>query len=101
MRSKIEIHKVNKTFIQNDSEATEVLKDIDLDIREGEFICLLGHSGCGKAKLISTEISFPVPLLIKALFFRIIVFSPGLPWKKTSDTALRTKKKAKRNVSEN
>ena len=53
MQSKIEISNVNKTFTQNNgSEATEVLKDINLNIEEGEFICLLGHSGCGKSTLL-------------------------------------------------
>lgn len=52
MQSKIKIQKVNKTFIQNNNETIEVLKDINLDIQEGEFICLLGHSGCGKSTLL-------------------------------------------------
>ena len=29
------------------------MKDINLDIREGEFICILGASGCGKSTLLS------------------------------------------------
>jgi len=29
------------------------LKDIDLDIAEGEFISLIGHSGCGKSTLLN------------------------------------------------
>lgn len=28
------------------------LKDINLEIREGEFICFLGPSGCGKTTLL-------------------------------------------------
>ena len=42
MGSKIEIRGVNKNFIQDGNEITEVLKDINLEIKEGEFICLLG-----------------------------------------------------------
>ena len=30
----------------------EVLKDINLEIREGEFIAIVGHSGCGKSTLL-------------------------------------------------
>ena len=29
------------------------LKDIDLEIAEGEFISLIGHSGCGKSTLLN------------------------------------------------
>ena len=51
MGNKIEIKNVNKNFFGG-TEATEVLKDINLSIEEGEFICLLGHSGCGKSTLL-------------------------------------------------
>src|SRR5262245_26986208 len=30
-----------------------VLKDLDLDIRDGEFLVLLGPSGCGKSTLLN------------------------------------------------
>ncbi len=30
------------------------LKDIDLEIRRGEFLCVLGPSGCGKSTLLKT-----------------------------------------------
>ncbi|MHC9293672.1 ABC transporter ATP-binding protein [Mycobacterium sp. LTG2003] len=33
--------------------ATEVLRDFDLDIREGEFLSLLGPSGCGKSTFLN------------------------------------------------
>ena len=29
-----------------------VLRDIDLDVRQGEFVCFLGPSGCGKTTLL-------------------------------------------------
>ena len=34
------------------SDAVLVLKDIDLDIRQGEFVSILGPSGCGKSTLL-------------------------------------------------
>ncbi len=34
--------------------STEVLKDIDLDVAEGEFIVFVGPSGCGKSTLLRT-----------------------------------------------
>ncbi len=32
---------------------TEVLRDINLEVREGEFVCILGPSGCGKSTLLN------------------------------------------------
>jgi nitrate/nitrite transport system ATP-binding protein len=31
----------------------QALKDIDLNVRKGEFITLIGHSGCGKSTLLN------------------------------------------------
>ncbi len=38
-------------------EEFEVLKDIDLDVRKGEVLCIVGESGSGKSTLIRTIIS--------------------------------------------
>lgn len=49
---KIEIKDVNFDYIDKKSKY-EALKDINLNIRQGEFICILGASGCGKSTLLS------------------------------------------------
>ena len=38
-----------------------MLEDINLDVIEGEFVCLLGPSGCGKSTLLSTMAGFLSP----------------------------------------
>ncbi|MEP1328693.1 ABC transporter ATP-binding protein [Pseudophaeobacter sp.] len=43
---------VNKGFGQGTSRA-EVLKDINLDVEEGEFLAILGFSGSGKSTLMN------------------------------------------------
>jgi sn-glycerol 3-phosphate transport system ATP-binding protein len=43
----IEIHQISKSFGQ-----TEVLTNVDLDIKAGTFTILLGPSGCGKTTLL-------------------------------------------------
>jgi len=43
----IELYKVSKSY-----GAIEVLKDINLTVREGEFISIRGKSGVGKTTLL-------------------------------------------------
>jgi NitT/TauT family transport system ATP-binding protein len=35
------------------AQAINVLEDINLDVRDGEFVCLVGPSGCGKSTLLN------------------------------------------------
>ncbi|MBI5648902.1 MAG: ABC transporter ATP-binding protein [Chloroflexi bacterium] len=49
---KLEIRGVSKTF-QSKRGSLTAFDPIDLDIREGEFVCLLGPSGCGKSTLLN------------------------------------------------
>lgn len=48
----IEFHNVSKSFGEG-TKTTHVLKDIDLTIKDGEFLVLLGFSGTGKTTLIN------------------------------------------------
>lgn len=47
----LHIKGLNKSFSVG-SEAVPVLNNINLDIKEGEFISIIGHSGCGKSTLL-------------------------------------------------
>jgi nitrate ABC transporter ATP-binding subunit len=48
----LEISRLHKTFPTPKGPLT-VVKDFDLKIRKGEFIALIGHSGCGKSTVLS------------------------------------------------
>jgi lipoprotein-releasing system ATP-binding protein len=47
----IKISKLNKTFIK-DGNRIEVLKDLDLEVRKGDSLAVVGVSGAGKSTLI-------------------------------------------------
>lgn len=58
MPSKLSLRKVSKSFSRESGEAVCILKDIDLEVREGDFFTLLGPSGCGKSTLLNTIAGF-------------------------------------------
>jgi len=55
VRTKISVRKLWMTFQPKTKAAqpVNVLEDISLDVRDGEFICLVGPSGCGKSTLLN------------------------------------------------
>lgn len=57
---KIQVTSVNKIFSTADKEVV-ALRDINLDIPEGQFVCLLGPSGCGKSTLLNAVAGFSLP----------------------------------------
>ncbi|MGN0691471.1 MAG: energy-coupling factor transporter ATPase [Oscillospiraceae bacterium] len=38
-------------FDEEQTEPVQVLKDLSLDIKKGEFLAILGHNGCGKSTI--------------------------------------------------
>jgi len=52
MSSYLEISKITKTYATPKGPAV-IVKDFDLKIAKGEFVSLIGHSGCGKSTVLS------------------------------------------------
>jgi len=52
MNSYLNIDHVGITFPTDNGPLT-VLEDVDLKVNEGEFISLIGHSGCGKSTVLN------------------------------------------------
>ena len=48
----VDFSKLGKTF-QTPKGPLCVVKDFDLRIPQGQFTCLIGHSGCGKSTVLS------------------------------------------------
>jgi NitT/TauT family transport system ATP-binding protein len=54
-RAKLSIRGLWMTFPAKDrsSQPVHVLEDVNLEVREGEFVCIVGPSGCGKSTLLN------------------------------------------------
>ena len=48
----LSIDKISKTFTAGNREDLTVLENINIDIQENEFVCIVGPSGCGKSTLL-------------------------------------------------
>jgi NitT/TauT family transport system ATP-binding protein len=59
-RTKLQIQDLYMAF-RSEGNEIRVLENIALDVREGEFVCILGPSGCGKSTLLNIVAGFLPP----------------------------------------
>jgi nitrate/nitrite transport system ATP-binding protein len=52
MKPYLKLDHIDKTFTRG-AATTEVLKDINLNIAKGEYVSIIGHSGCGKSTMLN------------------------------------------------
>lgn len=52
VQPKLRIQNISKSF-QSNNKGFSALEDINLEVREGEFVCIVGPSGCGKTTLLN------------------------------------------------
>lgn len=57
---KLRASQISVTF-EAQGKSVPVLENVNLEVREGEFVCLLGPSGCGKSTLLNTVAGFLTP----------------------------------------
>ncbi|NJN75697.1 MAG: ATP-binding cassette domain-containing protein [Synechococcaceae cyanobacterium RL_1_2] len=74
-----------------------VLEDVNLTVNEGEFICIIGHSGCGKSTMLNMVSGFNQPTTGTVKLHGNPITAPGpdrmmvfqnyclLPWKNAHD----------------
>lgn len=78
---KIRIRGVSKTFAGNHQSVAgggdlTALQGVDLEVRDGEFFCLLGPSGCGKTTLLNLLAGYDRPSSGEILIDGVPVVKP-------------------------
>jgi len=103
---RLDVKNISKSFLNN-KKHVEVLNNINLEVDQGEFICLLGPSGCGKTTLLTIIGGFQKPDSGEIWVNENKVSKPGIdrafifqnyalfPWKNVRDNVLYPMKQQK------
>lgn len=103
MTAKIRIENVQKSFritrnlghLKEDAQPVSALKNINLEVRQGEFVVIVGPSGCGKSTLLDLLAGLSKPSSGQILLDGKLIAGPNLdrgivfqqyalfPWKTT------------------
>ena len=59
--AKIVVRELTKVFRRRNASATQALAEVSLDIKDGEFLCIVGPSGCGKTTLLRIMAELETP----------------------------------------
>ncbi len=57
----IEFENVSKDYLSSDGRRNTVLRNISFSINKGDFVVILGESGCGKTTLLNMLAGFEMP----------------------------------------
>ncbi|MCR5691913.1 MAG: ABC transporter ATP-binding protein [Eubacterium sp.] len=73
----IQIKDVSRTYLDADKENVEALKNVSLNIKQGEFVSIIGPSGCGKTTLLRLIAGLDRPESGKVLLEEKEIQEPG------------------------
>jgi ABC-type nitrate/sulfonate/bicarbonate transport system ATPase subunit len=60
LKTKLRADGISMVF-RRDGNSVPVLENVNLEVGEGEFVCLLGPSGCGKSTMLNVVAGFIAP----------------------------------------
>jgi NitT/TauT family transport system ATP-binding protein len=58
--AQILVNNISKRFVA-EGRSVDALKNVSLELKNGEFVCVVGHSGCGKTTLLNILAGFLRP----------------------------------------
>ena len=73
--SKVTINSVSKMF-ENKGTLFKSLENVDLEVNEGEFLCILGPSGCGKSTILRLIAGLDEPSSGQILMDNEVIIGP-------------------------
>lgn len=57
----LQVQNLTKRFISKNQPPLTVFENVSFNIEKGEFVCIIGHSGCGKSTIMNTLSGLDVP----------------------------------------
>jgi len=73
----LEARAVSRRYNRRDGSTIHALSDIDVSVREGEFVCIVGPSGCGKSTLLQICAGLDRPTSGSIQMRGVSISSPG------------------------
>ncbi|MGB0545411.1 MAG: ATP-binding cassette domain-containing protein, partial [Candidatus Pseudothioglobus sp.] len=73
----LSINNISMRFDLKNGSSVQALKDVSLNIDEGQIITVLGPSGCGKTTLLNIVAGFLAPTEGKVVLNEQVVQGPG------------------------
>ena len=74
---KLSLHEVTKSYRRAGGDLVEAIHDFTLDVAPGEFVCILGPTGCGKSTVLDLLAGFERPDAGEVLVDGAPVVGPG------------------------
>jgi NitT/TauT family transport system ATP-binding protein len=75
--SLVSVREVSHLYVGTDNVVTWALRNVNLDLPSGTFICLVGPSGCGKTTLLHLIAGFATPTFGEIRLGSDVIRAPG------------------------